>query len=97
MNVPERLIDPIVLEEFETAVGRVFVQGAGYRVGSLDLDGKVRHMAPAAARRLARELTESANGEALMPVIDALKVMADKVEGLGADLDLADMPALGRA
>lgn len=94
MIVPDRLIDAIVLEDMDTAIGRVFVQGVGFRVGSLNMHGEIHHMGPAEARRFARDLASGPHSDELTPVIEALQTMADRVESPG---DLASMPVKGRA
>lgn len=76
-----RLIDATELPGFGLSVGLIFIQGAGYRVGASDPDG-VRHMAPAAARRLARELSVGEHAEELKPAIEALNNAADKLDAL---------------
>lgn len=76
-----RLIDPVDLPAYGLAVGLMFVQGAGYRVATDD-GTSLRHMAPAAARRLAKTLGDGEEGAALAPVCEALCDAADKVDGL---------------
>lgn len=77
----------------ETSVGVVNVTGAGLRVATV-VCGEVRHMAPAAARRLASDLEGGDHAEELRPVIDALRDRATEVEALQG---LRDMPVKGSA
>lgn len=83
----------VALPDHEMAVGVVNIAGAGPRVATIS-NGEVRHMPPAAARRLARALEEDAHAAELRPVIDALREKATEVEAL---LGLRDMPVAGHA
>lgn len=89
-----RLIEPIVLRDYGIAVGGVEIEGTGLRVGTFS-DNTVRHMSPAAARRLAKQLAADDEAPALGPVIEALNAVADRVEAVTHPL--ADMQAVGSA
>lgn len=97
-----RLIEPTILPGLDLAVGVVFVQGAGYRVGAVSIDG-LRHMSAAAARRYARDLEATPHAEQLRPAIEAVRAVADEVDRIMADpytpdeRALARMPSQGRA
>lgn len=93
-----RLVDPILLPEHEIAVGLTFVQGAGYRVGTVTPAG-LNHMSAAQARRVARELDGGAHGGDLSAATAAMRSIADmldRLETLGG-ADLASMPVQGQA
>lgn len=75
-----RLIDPVELPAYETAIGFVFVQGAGLRVGMLSGDD-IRQMSPTRARRFADELGATGLSD-LRPVIAILREKADALDVL---------------
>lgn len=95
-----RLHDPIVLDDHEIAVGVVFVQGAGHRVGTVTPVG-LNHMSAAQARRMGRELGAHPS---LSAAVEALNTVADRLDEMNApqrytddDLHLANMPSMGSA
>jgi hypothetical protein len=72
-----RLIGANDMPDFGITVGVVEMAGAGPRVAVVS-DGQMRHMAPAAALRLAREYEASTEAVALRPVVKALEGAADQ-------------------
>lgn len=86
MNMPPRHMgfELIDLDEPGIAVGKCFVPGAGLRIG-LQLEGKLVHMSPAGARRMAADFdTPTAHGHDLGWVAEALRQSADEVEAARA-------------
>lgn len=78
-----RLIEPIEFADQETAIGLVFVQGSGLRIGMLSGED-IKQMSPARARRLAGEL-DDANLAELAPISAALREKADALDVLTAE------------
>lgn len=75
------LLEATTLPDHGLTVGIDRLPGAGLRVAAHEMDsGERRHMSPAAARRLARELDESEEGPALAPVAVALRHAAQRLE-----------------
>lgn len=70
------LIEPVDYPDFETAIGLVFVQGAGLRIGMMS-GGEIRQMSPARARRLAGELEDTPG---LAPLLRTLREKADELD-----------------
>lgn len=79
--VDSRIIDATELPDFGLSIGLIFIQGAGFRVATSDPEG-ARHMAPAAARRLANDLASGEHATELKPAVDALNAAADKLDAL---------------
>lgn len=90
--------EPVDLSDYRLVLGLQHRPGAGLRVCAWDGEN-VRHMSPAAARRLAKSL----DGEALKPVADALEALADRVGEIEASVaaarlnPLSEMAAEGNA
>ncbi len=70
-------LDP---EDSALTVGKCFVPGAGLRIGIM-LQGKLIHMSPAGARRVAKSWeTPQAKAAALDWVATALREAADEID-----------------
>jgi hypothetical protein len=98
MAIP--LIEPTALDEFDIVVGFTHLPGAGYRIATVGGgDNHVRHLAPAAALRLGRELIEAE--PALEPVAHLLQAKVERLRAWERSLfeydPLNPVPALGAA
>jgi hypothetical protein len=100
-----KLSEQIALPDHRMALGLLHIEGAGVRV--VVWDGELyRHMAQAAARRWARELSEGPFASAYAPVADGLNTLADRVDEINATVTanreaiaagLGEMEVEGRA
>jgi hypothetical protein len=103
--LPDNMLsEQVILPEHRMALGLIHMNGGGLRVCIWD-GAKLRHMAPARARRWAAELEED-HDEVFAPVIEALRSLCDRVGEIEATVatnraavaaGLAEMPVEGRA
>lgn len=96
------LSEQIDLPDHNLSLGLLHIDGAGIRVCAWDGE-RLRHMAPAAARRYAADLDTGAYAAAFAPVVDALTSLCERVEEISAMATarraekFADMPVEGHA
>lgn len=99
------LSEQIALPDHRLALGLLHIDGAGVRVCAWDGE-RMRHMAPAAARRWASDLENCGHELELRPVIDGLRKLVERTEEIAAMIagnqaavaaGLVEMPVEGRA
>lgn len=79
-TVPARLIGAVAFPAQTFAVGAVYVQGVGHRVGTWD-GLEMRAMSNSAARRLAKELRDEADDATeLIPISKAIEAVAVQLD-----------------
>lgn len=83
---PENMLsEQITLPDHHMALGLQHLDGAGLRVVIWDGE-KLRHMSRAAAHRFARALDTDENAAEYKPVIEALDLLASRIEAIEAEI-----------